>query len=204
STNDPFFGVPNRFMGDQIRGFGMFHDGSVDTIFRFHNILGFLPRPAGTVTPLDPGNPANLPISAEGMEIRRNLEQFVLAFDTNLFPIVGQQVTLNSATAVVAQSRIDLLEARANLGECDLIVSNDSRSYLYLRNGTFQGDLRSEAPVGDVALRLSALANKGDLTYTCVPPGNGPRLALDRDEDGFYNRDELAAGTDPADATSHP
>ena len=204
STNDPFFGVPNPFMGDQIRGFGMFHDGSVDTIFRFHNILGFLPRPPETVTPLDPGNPANLPISAEGMDIRRKLEQFVLAFDTNLFPIVGQQVTLNSATALVAGSRIDLLVARANLGECDLIVSNDSRSYLYLRNGAFQGDLRTEGVVSDIVLRLSALANKGDLTYTCVPPGNGPRLALDRDEDGFYNRDELVAGTDPADAASHP
>jgi len=204
STNDPFFGVPNPFMGDQIRGFGMFHDGSVDTIFRFHNILGFLPRPAGTVTPLDPGNPANLPISAEGMDIRRKLEQFVLAFDTNLFPIVGQQVTLNNATAAVAGPRIDLLVARANLGECDLIVSNDSRSYLYLRNGTFQGDLRTEGVVSDIVLRLSALAPKGDLTYTCVPPGNGPRLALDRDEDGFYNRDELVAGTDPADVASHP
>ena len=204
STNDPFFGTPNPFMGDQIRGFGMFHDGSVDTIFRFHNILGFLPRPAGTVTPLDPGNPANLPISAEGMDIRRKLEQFVLAFDTNLFPIVGQQVTLNSATAMVAGARIDLLVARANLGECDLIVSNDSRSYLYLRNGTFQGDLRTEGAVSDIVLRLSALAPKGDLTYTCVPPGNGPRLALDRDEDGFYNRDELVAGTNPADAASHP
>jgi hypothetical protein len=37
-----------------------------------------------------------------------------------------------------------------------------------------------------------------------VPPGNGTRLALDRDEDGFYNRDELRAGTDPADANSYP
>jgi len=203
-TDDPFFGNPNPFMGDQIRGFGMFHDGSVDTIFRFHNILGFLPRPEGAVTPLDPGNPANLPITSEGMQIRRDLEQYVLAFDTNLFPIVGQQITLNTATETVAEARINLMIARANFGECDLIATNDSNSYLYLRNGKFQGDLSNEAPISDADLRLTALKSNGDLTYTCLPPGNGQRVALDRDEDGFYNRDELLANTDPADANSHP
>jgi hypothetical protein len=201
---DPFFGYPNPYMGDQIRGFGMFHDGSVDTIFRFHNILGFLPRPAGAVTPLDPGNPANLPISPEGMDIRRKLEQYVLAFDTNMFPIVGQQITLNSNTAAVVGARINLLIARANLGECDLIASNDGKGYLYLRDDTFLSDLSSESPLSDAALRAQALGNKADLTYTCVPPGNGGRLALDRDQDGYYNRDELAAGTDPANPASHP
>jgi len=204
NTNDPFFGNPNPFTGDQIRGFGMFHDGSVDTIFRFHNILGFLPRPAGTVTPLDPGNPYNLPISPEGMQIRRDLEQYVLAFDSNLFPIVGQQITLNSQMSGVAGSRIDLLIAMANRGECDLIAANDEESLLYLGNGSFRSDLSTEPPVTDADLRATAFKNKGDLTYTCLPPGNGLRLALDRDEDGYYNRDEVLAGTDPADADSHP
>lgn len=203
-TDDPFFGNPNPFMGDQIRGFGMFHDGSVDTIFRFHNILGFLPRPAGAVTPLDPGNPANLPISPEGMQIRRDLEQYVLAFDTNMFPIVGQQVTLNSDTAAAVAGRIDLMLARANLGECDLIAANYAASYLYQHDGSFRSDLSTDPMISDADLRQTALKNKHDLTYTCVPPGNGVRLALDRDEDGFANRDELAAGTDPADANSHP
>lgn len=204
NTNDPFFGNENPFMGDQVRGFGMFHDGSVDTIFRFHNILGFLPRPAGTVTPLDPGNPANLPISEDGMKIRRDLEQFVLAFDTNLFPIVGQQVTLNSVTKASVSERIDLMIARANLGECDLIAANDSESFMYMRDGSFRSDLSTDPAISDADLRATALKSKGDLTYSCVPPGNGYRLAQDRDEDGFYNRDELAAGTNPADANSHP
>ncbi len=204
NTPDPFFGSPNKFMGDQIRGFGMFHDGSADTIFRFHNTIGFLPRPAGSVSPLDPGNPDNLPITAAGMDIRRKLEQYVLAFDSNLFPIVGQQVTLNSDTAALASARIDLLVARANLGECDLIVAGDDSSYLYVGNGNFRSDYSREPLIRDLALRYTAYKNKGDLTYTCVPPGNGTRLALDRDEDGYYNRDELRAGTDPADASSYP
>jgi YVTN family beta-propeller protein len=205
STNDPFFGVPNPFMGDQIRGFGMFHDGSADTIFRFHNIIGFLPRPAGAVTPLDPGNPANLPITPQGMQIRRNLEQFVLAFDSNLFPIVGQQITLTRDTAAVVGARIDLLLARAALGECDLIAASDDRGYLYLGNGYFRSDASRDPLISDATLRQQATqGSKGTVTYTCVPPGNGSRLALDRDQDGFYNRDEIVAGTDPADPASHP
>ncbi len=203
-TDDPFFGNPNPFMGDQVRGFGMFHDGSVDTIFRFHNILGFLPRPAGTVTPLDPGNPDNLPISEQGMKIRRDLEQYVLVFDTNLYPIVGQQITLNSVTAEQVGDRIALLIKMADRGECDLIAANDSKSFMYQRDGTYRSDLSTEPLISDADLRNTALKSKGDLTYTCTPPGNGPRLALDRDEDGFYNRDELLAETDPADANSHP
>src|SRR5262249_26352332 len=43
-----------------------------------------------------------------------------------------------------------------------------------------------------------------ELTYTCVPRGAGVRSGVDRDEDGFYDRDELDAGSDPADAASFP
>jgi hypothetical protein len=42
-------------------------------------------------------------------------------------------------------------------------------------------------------------ADGGALTYTCVPPGEGNRLALDRDGDTLFDRDEIDAGTDPAD-----
>jgi len=198
-----FFGNENPNMGDQIRGFGMLHDGSTDTIFRFHNIIGFLPRPAGAVTPLDPGNPDNLPISPEGMEIRRNLEQWILVFDTNLFPIVGQQITLSADNGESIGSRINLLLSRASLGECDLIASQGSNSYLYDKaSSKFISDLTTEAPIEDAKLRTKATKPDGEITYTCTPPGNGVRLALDRDMDGVYNRDEIDAGTDPADPNS--
>ena len=36
------------------------------------------------------------------------------------------------------------------------------------------------------------------VTFTCVPPGSGIRMALDRDRDGRFNRDEIDAGTNPA------
>jgi hypothetical protein len=47
------------------------------------------------------------------------------------------------------------------------------------------------------------MVNQGaKVTYTCTPPGSGMRIALDRDEDGALDGDEIAAGTDPADPTS--
>ena len=56
----------------------------------------------------------------------------------------------------------------------------------------------------DAALRAQATVAGQELTYTCVPPGSGARIGIDRDEDGFLDRDELDAGTDPADPGSLP
>jgi len=103
-ANHLFFGNDNIHTGDQIKGFGYTQDGSTDTIFRFHNTNGFLPRAPGTVSPLDPGNGDALPISPEGMEIRRNLEQYMMVFPGNFFPIMGQQVTLTKNNGNVCWS----------------------------------------------------------------------------------------------------
>jgi DNA-binding beta-propeller fold protein YncE len=185
-----FKGNENPHMGDQVRGFGFTHDGAADTIFRFHNIVGFLPRAPGTVTPLDPGNGDNLPISPEGMAIRRQLEQYMLVFDSNFFPVMGQQVTLTEDNGAAMAARIELLKTSAELGRCDLVAhrSND-KGYLYLGDGTFQPNEVKEEPVNDAVLRDKA-KNGNTVTYTCVPPGSGVRLALDRNEDGVYDGDE--------------
>ena len=42
------------------------------------------------------------------------------------------------------------------------------------------------------------------LTYTAVPPGGSLRAGVDRDEDGYFDRDEIDAGSDPADPLSIP
>ncbi len=70
----------NTFMGDQVRGFGFLHDGSTDTLFRFHNALVF--NQSGI-------NPTGIPAGAPGDPLRRQLESFMMAFDSNLAPIVG-------------------------------------------------------------------------------------------------------------------
>lgn len=197
-----FFGNENQHLGDQIKGFGYTHDGSADTIFRFHNIIGFLPRPPGTVTPLDPGNGFNLDITPEAMIVRRQLEQYLLVFENNFFPILGQQVTLTDKNRDQANPRIDLLMARASLGECDLVARKGKKGYLYQNDGTFKTSRSDRGPVTDARLRRKAEYQA--VTYTCVPPGNGMRIALDRDEDGYLDGDERRAGSDPADPASTP
>ncbi|MDH5730351.1 MAG: hypothetical protein OEZ58_15245 [Gammaproteobacteria bacterium] len=186
-SGDPFFNA-NQHRGDQVRGFGFFHDGSVDTLFRFHNIVGFLPRPEGAVTPLDPGNPASLPISEAGMTIRRNLEEYLMVFDSNLFPIVGQQVTISKANFFAAIPRLRLLKARAELGECDLIASQGAKGFFYAGNDKFLSNYQSYWPITSYSLLYYAWYKP--VTFTCAVPGNGVRIALDRDEDGVF--DEIA------------
>jgi hypothetical protein len=190
--------------GDQVRGFGILHDGGMDTVFRFMHGISFSELFTG------PGNDG-LPVPPDGEEERRQLEAFVLAFPTNLAPIVGQQITLTSTSAAVAGPRIDLLMARANAGECELIVKGQHRrgqprevGFFYLGGGRFLPDRVAAPLLTDTVLRQHTGAKGGELTYTCVPPGSGQRLGIDQDGDGVRDGDEREAGSDPADPASTP
>src|SRR4051812_24916075 len=192
------FGMPSTpvhpgndaFQGDQVRGFGFNHDGSLPTIFNFISAIsngagfeqspttpgGFMPGPAGELQ-------------------KRQVESFMLAFDSNLAPIVGQQATLTQDNGAVAGARIDLLIDRARAGECDLVVKGGSehgeKGYLYdVASGLFIGNRRHDAPVSDASLRQRASQRGGELTYTCTPPGSGVRIGIDRNEDGILDGDE--------------
>ena len=83
--------------GNQIRGFGFLNDGSTDTVFRFLSAVAFNPT-------ANSGFPQTNPDAT-----RRDVEQYLLAFDSDLAPIVGQQVTLTSANSAAVGPRIDLL-----------------------------------------------------------------------------------------------
>ena len=189
----------NGFMGDQVRGFGFLHDGSVDTPFRFHNADVF------NRTPLNPGG---IPAGAAGDPLRRQIEQFMFAFDSDLAPIVGQQVTLSASNAATVGPRINLMIARAAAGECDLVVkgtvAGESRGAYRTAAGLFQTDRAAQPPQTAAAIRALAATPGQELTYTCVPPGSGQRAGVDRDEDGFLDADERDAGSDPANALSQP
>jgi DNA-binding beta-propeller fold protein YncE len=200
------FGIPDEpaenplntpFQGSQIRGFGFLHDGSVDTLFRFVQGVVF--------------NNAFGGASPTGDPTRRQVEQFLLAFDSDFAPIVGQQVTLTS-TANFANctpgsstdptcKRIDLLVLRAgtvydskfaggSVNEADLVVKGKigglEKGWVLLANGTFEPD-DGTADVSDSALRNLAATAGQELTYTAVPPGSGVRNGVDRDLDGVLN-----------------
>ena len=141
---------------------------------------------------------------------RRNLEAFILALDTGLRPVVGQQVSSTSAdfNSVAVNQRVNLLVTRADAGDCDLVVhavyGGQNRGLLHLGGGLFQPDRATDPPLSLFQLGTLASVPGQEQVFTCVPPGMGTRVALDRDEDGFYDRDELDAGSDPADPASVP
>ena len=174
--------------GDMIRGFGYLHDGSVGSIEDFvsGSVFGLTPTQITEMT------------------------QLMLAFPTDLAPIVGQQVTLTGSNAGVANPRIDLLRQRAQasftsliLGgsttECDLVVKanigGSSRGWLMQSGGDYLDDMG--ATISDVALR--ALAPGNPLTFTCVVPGSGQRMAIDRDEDTVLDGNDNCSAVDNLD-----
>ena len=193
------------FQGDQIRGFGFLHDGQFDSPHRFLSSDSFVQSAVPTRFGFGVPQPEGFPHGPQGELEKRQLEAFLFAFDSNLAPIVGQQITLRAGNAAVAGPRIDLLIARASLGECDLVVKaragDRERGYLY-KQGSFVPDRAGAPPVTDSFLRGRAQLSRGETTYTCVPPGSGKRIAIDRDNDGILDGDDrsdgVAAGADGA------
>jgi DNA-binding beta-propeller fold protein YncE len=179
-----FFGSPGLGqhpdpgpVGPQIRGFGFFNDGSVDTIETFLTIGGF-----------------GFPAGAEGAIQRRKVASYLLAFDSNMSPIVGQQVTRTTDNAASAQLRIALLIARAEQGECDLIakghLGNKELGFLYIGAGQWRWNRVNAQQTTDPLLYPPFGQAGKPLTYTCTPPGAGRRMGIDRDLDGILDGDE--------------
>jgi len=167
APNPLFTGAKTDFVGDQVRGSGFLHDGSIPTVADFLAADVF-----NNVSDTD----------------RTNLEAFVMAFETNLAPIVGQQITLSSQSGSEVDARIDLLIERSGTAfdipnegtatECDLVVTGvvDETAQSWLR----RSDGRFESEDGSLTQeQLLALADVPgqQLTFTCAPPGSGPRMA---------------------------
>ncbi|MCP4908455.1 MAG: PEP-CTERM sorting domain-containing protein [bacterium] len=169
--------------GDQVRGSGFLHDGSIDTLKTFLS--------GGVFTLTD--------------QEERDLEAFILAFPTDLAPIVGQQVTIGPGNFGEAHTnaRIALIDAAAggafeskilggNVTQCDVIVKTVEggveKGYASALGGTYTPD--DNGPT-ITAATLREKANPAGaaqiLTYTAVPPGSGQRMGVDRDEDLVLN-----------------
>ncbi len=177
---------PFTNQGAQIRGTGFAHDGVFDTVDRFLSASVF------TLSTVE----------------QDDLAAFLMVFPTDLAPIVGQQVTLTPAVlagadAAAVNARADLILARAGatftseiLGgattECDAIARVVESAgtipigYLRQSGGDFLPDDGGLA-ITSVALRAKATVAGQEVTLSCVPPGSGNRMAIDRDEDGVLN-----------------
>jgi hypothetical protein len=167
--------------GDQIRGFGFTGDGSTDTLFRFFTASVFRPT-------ADSGFPQTNPDGA-----RRDMEQFMLAFDSDLAPVVGQQVTLTRENAAAAGKRVDLLVSRAQTSfvskalngsepvrECDLIayVPREGGALALLFDPVAKDFVAAGSGErwSEVAVRALALESGQPVTYTAATPGSGARM----------------------------
>ncbi len=182
----------NDTLGDQIRGFGLGHHGSLGGVRTFFGAAGF-----------------EFPL---GMAQQEEVEDFVLAFPSNLAPIVGQQITRQAGSPPAVDQRIDLLLQQAatpwiipgNPGpmSCDVVVSGvvagEARGWWYdPASSRFVPDREADTPMLDADLRALAEQPGQALTFTCEPPGSGPRMGIDRDDDGWRDGDERALLTDP-------
>ena len=150
--------------GPQIRGFGFSNDGSVDTLDTFFSDPVFnFPAPAATT--------------------RAQVIAFVMAMDSDLAPIVGQQITWRPNTNAVVESQLNLLKQQAAVtiprATCDLVVRAGIDGAVL--GGVLQTDgtwlMKTGERLADTALRNLASANQ-PLTFTCLPPGTGRRVAL--------------------------
>ena len=173
------------------RGFGFSHDGSVDTLFSFLQLPVF-----------------QFPSGATGTQQRLDIEAFLFCFSIDTHAAVGSQSTLVSLGGAVPSqvSLLDTFESLAASNAVGLVVKGSvgglQRGYAYAGSGVFQTDRRNET-VSSAALR--ALAAPGsELTYTIVPAGSQTRIGVDRDLDTFFDRDEVIAGSNPADPNSVP
>lgn len=189
----PFFPGDPIVFGDQIRGFDFLHDGTVDTLPRFLSAIVF--QIGFRSFPLLYPNPDLA---------RRQLEAYLMAFDINLAPIVGQQVTLTAENTATATARIALMEARANTHfpmagaplamECEVVVkgvvNGEARGWVRLPSGAYRSDRAGEPELNSAALQALTAIDGQALTYTCVPPGAELRMGVDRDEDGVWDWDE--------------
>ncbi|MCI0631077.1 MAG: hypothetical protein L0Y44_10550 [Phycisphaerales bacterium] len=172
------------------KGFGFIHDGS------FENLFVFLQAP---VFIFNGGNPD---------QQRRDVEAFLLSFPSGTHAGVGTQTTVLNGAAVPGpqQALIDQMISLANSNAVGLIVKGRqggiARGYSYIGGNNFQSDRNAE--VLSAATLLAAAAGGSELTYTLVPEGSETRIGIDRDQDGFLDRDELDACADPADPKSVP
>ncbi|MBL8861224.1 MAG: hypothetical protein JNK02_04350 [Planctomycetes bacterium] len=188
------------------RGFGVLHDGSVDSLERFvaepvftvtsdqqvANLVAFVKALSGSDLPGGSTNPlVQMPPGPPSQ-------------DTHA--LVGRQLTLAASPDPGQSATLGQFTGQADLARVGLVAKGRRggllRGWSYLGGGNWQSDRAGEAST--TAALTGASGAGAELTFTVVPRLSQTRIGIDRDLDGWYDRDELDLGTDPADAASYP
>ncbi len=170
---------------DNKLGFGYFHDGSDHDLADFLLFfLGFYTAPQLV-----------------------DIQAFLLTFPTGTHGGTGHHFAVDETNRFDSDilDRYTTLEAEADAARLDLIATTrtaEGPRGFYRSTGSYQSDrIGEEWTFTD----LSDLAGTGTtVSFMAVPVGQGIRMAIDRDEDGYYDRTELDFGSDPADPSSVP
>ncbi|UXI69828.1 YncE family protein [Tahibacter amnicola] len=175
---------------DNAKGFGFNSDSEFDTLGAL--LLGGF----------NFGGPAVAP------QRRRDVEAYLLAFDSETPPAVGQQLTFDGGNTTNAAdlSRLDTFVALADSGRVGLIAKGRrggvDRGWVYVTGNRFLSDRRHEFTDLD-SLRTGAAAG-AEVTFTVVAAFSQYRSGVDRDADGAFDRDEREWQSDPASPASLP
>ncbi len=174
-------------------GFGFTHDGRADTLPDF--LLNSVAEAIGPDAQDIPDIIAFI-LSMSGTDPDQVSEGGDVATAT------GKQITITSP------SRTPWLNTLIALAETpgvrvELVahgsVAGTNHSWLYA--GTFLSDRHGEELSLEALLALASEDNP--LTLTLVPEGTGRRIAIDRDDDGYFDQSEIDIGWDPRDANAH-
>lgn len=105
----------------------------------------------------------------QGQIEQDQLEGFIMAFDSNLRPMVGQQLTVGNAPVISAE--LARMVRVAQRGDCDVAVQAGGKGWLMIGpNGASAGASMLRASNGSVT-RLGDLLERSRVsTLTCYPP----------------------------------
>ena len=165
-------------------GFGFVHDGTFDSLESFFSLGVFTFQNAQEID---------------------DMVAYMMCFSEDFHASVGTQVTVPT-TVVNAPASIAQIVGFANSGQVELIakgrIAGETRGFMHIGGEMFQSDRQQQQFSLDELIAMSG--NGNELTFTVVPNGTSARIGIDRDEDGFFDRDEIDQCSNPADSNSIP
>jgi YVTN family beta-propeller protein len=183
-------------------GFGVLHDGSVDSLERF------VSEPVFNVnSDQEVANLVAFLFSLTGSELpvgsTTNVQEPPGPLSKDSHAAVGKQTTLvNLATASITQIQfMNQMTNVADTGKVGLVAkglnAGNKRGWYYTGSGVWQSDKAGQT-ITTAALR--ALASPGsEITFTVVPKGTEIRIGADRNSNGILDGDETPPCPCPAD-----